>query len=194
MDGPQKNAVACLCGASIMGTLCVVEIVSLVHRSRSAEEMARKFNQPAFGDTMERVTQNFDRELGGSANAMGFLLVAWLTTILVFLDGQSRFGAGANVCAAVYSTVLMVYIIGASERNIKECEGIYTVEGTGPYGDCSIQREIEDEFVSIRYPIIWGTAITTALVYLMFAVTFAVRILLPPESLAKRSNIQKLIF
>ena len=193
MDARKNNAVACLCGASIVGTLCVVEIVSLVHRSRSAEEMARKFNQPAFGDAMERVTQNFDQKLGGSANAVGFLLVAWLTTILLFLDVKGRFFAAANVCAAVYSTVLMVYIIGASERNIKECEGIYLVEGTGPYGDCSIQREIEDEFVSIRYPIIWGTAIITALVYLMFAVQIVLSPE-PPNSYSALFSAQKLIF
>lgn len=175
----KPQAAAFLC-ATVISTACVLDIAIVVHRTSAASDTAKKTNQKQFSEAASAVSYDFNEGLGGVENAAFFLMATWIGLLSLWMvenfDNWETRRALAAWCVCIYGGVLavMVILICSKGNNLNDCSDGYTVQGTGPFGDCSIQSALSEELNEIWYPRIIGGATTSLGLYLLSATGYTI--------------------
>ena len=141
--------------AAILGTAAFLVVTQIAFRTRRAASTAKAALQRDFAERVNDVSRDFNENLGGTENGVGYLVVLWLSTfILGIANAEMRtvrmVAAGS---ASIYSIVMGYFVLRAcmEAQDIGKCSSIIA-PNTGPYGNCDAQTDLRDELQDVTCP------------------------------------------
>ena len=167
----------CAVTASLLGIAGCLLTIQIALRAHLAAETAEKAGQKSYAMNLHDFSDNFDENLGGTANGIAFLcLIPIMAAIYVGADNFPSISQKSTkivklsmgVGGFLYTFVLGIFVTGAcmDTSSLDNC-GDQTVDSSNPYTNCRLQDDLRKELDSVSCPSLFFYVFVSSLAWMI---------------------------